>query len=809
MHNQSIDISNAEPRSEQSPNVGVWVTAGFTAFRQGIFGSAGANLYVSRAGVLQRIHHFDLNQNGYVDLIFCNSQDHWERPPVYVYRNCLARGTRHELAAEGARAGVVADLNGDGYDDLVVGNYYNGIMLELNATIYFGSPQGWSEQFSQPLPAPLCSSVASGDFNGDGRPDLAFLCDGKVRLFYQSELGFEPQRYQKLAIEGEQLDAADLDGDGYADLLVRDVEGAVRVYWGAEDGLDIERSSLVPIPVDAPETSIHQDLTSDAEHVEDASPLVRALCLDDTTHIFVAHRQFAALVPVSLERTFDAPLLFRCAGAMAVAAGDLSGTSHEDLVFACRESDQPAANGERRQRSWIYWSDRGQYSEANRSSLSTFHACDVAVADLDGDGCAEVVICQNHDGVSYTTAALVFRGGRVGINNEPIQLASHDARRVLIGRSSDQPTPDVVLINHFARSKIGNIDNVIYFGGPDGYQPERCQRLPGWGAVEVLRVDLNDDGLPDLVFANAAENSIRRDPGSYIYLNSQSGFASQPSLSLPTTRAHGVVCADLNHNGYLDLVFCGFDNPELLFFYGSATGFDAANPTRLLMEHQGERFQEPRWIYLADLNNDGYLDLVVPQCASDRFFILWGGPDGFDMARCQFLSAIHVICARAADLTGNGYLDLIVGSLAPSPHGPHDSFVYIFWNGPAGLSSARCTVLPANHVNCIAVADFNNDGRLDLLSAPMPMAGCAIWIPISIGIVQDATFLLRIVHDSLPIRLRAVWLPILTMTAMLTWRLPITKCGAITWATLRSGGMGRRASTTAAPPACRPAVHTG
>lgn len=39
-----------------------WCTKGFEAFRQGTFGNAGHNLYVSQAGVLQRIHQFDLNQ---------------------------------------------------------------------------------------------------------------------------------------------------------------------------------------------------------------------------------------------------------------------------------------------------------------------------------------------------------------------------------------------------------------------------------------------------------------------------------------------------------------------------------------------------------------------------------------------------------------------------------------------------------------------------------------------------------------------------------------------------------------------------
>jgi len=50
-----------------------WTTRGFESFRQGQFGNAGQNLYVSRAGVLQRIHQYDLNGNGYLDLVFCNT----------------------------------------------------------------------------------------------------------------------------------------------------------------------------------------------------------------------------------------------------------------------------------------------------------------------------------------------------------------------------------------------------------------------------------------------------------------------------------------------------------------------------------------------------------------------------------------------------------------------------------------------------------------------------------------------------------------------------------------------------------------
>jgi hypothetical protein len=37
--------------------------------------------------VLQRIHHLDLNRDGYADLLFCNAQVHLEAPPACVYRD--------------------------------------------------------------------------------------------------------------------------------------------------------------------------------------------------------------------------------------------------------------------------------------------------------------------------------------------------------------------------------------------------------------------------------------------------------------------------------------------------------------------------------------------------------------------------------------------------------------------------------------------------------------------------------------------------------------------------------------------------
>ena len=703
-------VMETPEKKKENSKQGIWKEQGFNDFIDGTFGNGGQNIYVSRDGVLQRIHQYDLDKDGYLDLVFANSQNHWENPDAYVYQNLLGKITRYDLPSDGTRSGAVADLNGDGYDDLILGMHSNGIRTDLNSIIYYGSTDGFSERKTQILPAPGCTSVAVDDFNGDGRPDIAFRIKDKVRLFYQSEYSFEPKRFIDLDIDGDQLAAGDLDGDGYAELIVRSKVGEVRVYWSGKEGIDPARVSQVPVAISEDDRLEKKRLkeTEYAEHIESAPSLVQVIKIGGVPHISVIRTKSVNLVPVNADGDFGSPLILNCSKAMAVAIGDVNGDGFEDLVVACRDSQK---DGER---SWVYWGSDNRYDETLRTQLESFRACDVVVGDLNDDGLDDIILCQNHTPESYTSNSLVYQGKQNGVFSEPVQLLSQDARRVFLARGSADKLPQVILANYRSRNLLGDIETSIYSGGPDGFSAERSQDVPAWGAVEVLRCDVNDDGFVDLILANAAENSPSRDPGSYILLNGPDGFPDKENWRVPTTRAHGVCSADLNQDGFLDLSFCGFDNPELIFFYGTANGFDTENPKRIRMELDGILYKESRWIYLADWNQDGWLDLFVPQIVSDRSFILWGGSEGFSMERRQVFSVERAACARAADLNGDGYLDLIVGGHAPKRGVPHDSYVYIFWNGPEGLREDNRTLLPAAGINSISIADFNNDDNLDV-----------------------------------------------------------------------------------------------
>ena len=725
---------------------GVWTTQGFEGFRRGTFGNAGHNLYVSRAGVLQRIHQYDLNKNGYFDLVFANDHDHGENTPAYVYRDPLGSASRYDVPSDGAWAGAMADLNGDGYDDLVIGNLSNGTHPRLNSYIYYGSAEGFSERRRRLLPAPLCISVAAADFNGDGRQDLAFLCkkgdpssETIVRFFYQTELGFESSRYVDVEIAGDHIAASDLDGDGYADLVVRSAYGEVTVYWGAPEGVAADQASPVPVEVSGDRGSIEVDARLSAAVVgaaemelpiiatrevdphykeepkqaeQDAHPLAMVLHLKGVPHILVTDDESISLVPVSKERHFGEPLELACQRPMAAAVGDVSGDGHEDLVVACRETYE---DGEC---SWVYWGGEQGYDDTRRTRLPSLRACDVVVADLDGDGCDDIVLCQNRTLRSFTTESLVYRGARDRVIADPVRLATEDARRVFLARSPSEGPPALAFVSHWSRNAAQGVSSYVYYGGPDGFSPERRLEVAGERAVDSICCDINDDGYVDLVLVNSSLSTLEHDSGSYVFLNGPNGLPREPSIVVPSRRAHGACCADLNRDGYLDLVFGGVDNPEITIFHGTADGFDTDNPERIRTEKDGVVFDDVRFISLADWNNNGWLDLFVPQTTEDRSFILWGGPEGFSMDRCQMFALGGSGRADAADLSGNGYLDMIVG--AGSGHhaidGTHSSFVHIYWNGPDGLREDRRTTLPANSAGWFSVADFNNNGLLDLFT---------------------------------------------------------------------------------------------
>jgi hypothetical protein len=134
---------------------------------------------------------------------------------------------------------AVADFDGDGHADLAV-----PLALAGTIQIYRGNGDG---TFAAPVSysAPFVVSITAGDFNGDGKPDLAAaaaafpIFGGGVRILLNDGSGGfgNPSTLFPAGSYADQVVVADFNGDGNLDLTVPDFDaGTNQVLLGDGHG---------------------------------------------------------------------------------------------------------------------------------------------------------------------------------------------------------------------------------------------------------------------------------------------------------------------------------------------------------------------------------------------------------------------------------------------------------------------------------------------------------------------------------------------------------------------------------------------
>ncbi len=708
-----------------------WEKRGFDEFSKGTMGNGGQNIYVSAKGVLQRIYNYDVNGDGYPDLVYANSQSMGERPPLFIYEDPLHSAKFWELPSGGSFDGIFADIDGDGLDDLIVACQNNGTHTDITAMIYYGSKEGLSEKYRTELPAPDSTGVAAGDFNGDGRTDLTFLCGNFLRVFYQEPEGISACHYRDFPLGAASLCAADINEDGFCDLYVKREDGGIGILWGGPEGLCAEASAWNT----AAESRGRDEAatTTPGRRPAYRGGRVAVVAIDGQKLLFRIDGE-NILFEKYLDGRFEIAFSLRCPGAVGVSAGDLDGNGFDDIAVAvCR--DKNAA-----EQSVVFWGSADGFSEQKATGFETMSAQSVLIADLTGDGGNQLVVCQGGTSVSHSTESYILQFDRARISRRTAVLQSGDAMRIVAGKTRPGTGLQLVVINHETGRVRGDENIYIYLGGPDGYRADRKIELPGWASVEGAVFDFNDDGYPDVLISNCAENAPHLDPGSFLYIGGPDGLRKDRRIVLPTIRSHGSIVGDFRKCGYLDIVTGGFRNRELRIFRGGPGGYDLEHPEKIVLGPQPEGYEPPipkteeeipslfsgdnelynefgevRFLFAADFNNDGWLDLFISQIVGPYCYILWGGPDGFGTARMTRLCTDGVASANAADLDGDGWLDLVLGGhMSKGKKSIYESYVTVYWGGPEGFSENRKMQLPANCANSVAIGDFNGDGILDI-----------------------------------------------------------------------------------------------
>jgi hypothetical protein len=173
----------------------------------------------------------DFNNDGKLDLAVLNAGN-GVTSTVSIF---LGTGTGTFTAKPSLDTGAfpidirAVDFDKNGNLDLVVANSGNGGVGTVQA--FAGNGDGtFTPTFTSNDPSITASiaSMAVGDFDGDGFPDVAVWANDEVHIFrHKVAVVFDPPISLGLGDQGAELEAADLNGGGAADIVASDGTMAV------------------------------------------------------------------------------------------------------------------------------------------------------------------------------------------------------------------------------------------------------------------------------------------------------------------------------------------------------------------------------------------------------------------------------------------------------------------------------------------------------------------------------------------------------------------------------------------------------
>ena len=416
-------------------------------------------------------------------------------------------------------------------------------------------------------------------------------------------------------------------------------------------------------------------------------------------------------VTAGARRNWNQPVRGRATPASHVSIGDLDGDGHADLAlteFGLRHaSGGERGAADRPGRIRVLWGEAGNYDPARSLSLAVDHPSASAIGDLDGDGRADLAAAVYQGPSSFSAESAVFFGNQDrSFQRASRGIPSSGASGVLAVPAEGDLPARVVVCNSQGGALDERVPLYVYWGAKGGFDPERRWAIPFSGGYGAVGADLNADGFTDLVAMNSGHGGqVDPDVGAHIFWGTPRGFDLEEHRTILSENhlSSGNV-ADLDRDGYLDLVLNGFDPAQTIIYYGSATGY-----------RRTRRLVLPSVLTLADFNRDGWLDLSGSS-SNGEVGILWGGPDGPSRELDPIGYVPWAGNQETADLNADGHLDLIVGGYADPTTGFFDVGVFIFWGSEEGFTPWNAQWLPGMGQLAPAVADFDRDGFLDLFA---------------------------------------------------------------------------------------------
>jgi len=572
---------------------------------------------------------------------------------------------------------VVADFNGDGIPDLAV------ITNATNSTvdILVGNGDGtFTAETTNPPISGTPFYFATGDFNGDGKTDLAVAeNNGTIAILLGNGDGtFAASGSVNSASSGSPIAVADFSGDGKLDIAV--AAGAytiesVSVLTGNGDG-------TFNSPFSGPgSTSPSTTWIQVADFNQDGTPDV---VLADS----------GLTVPYYLE----------------VGVGDLNGDGYPDIV----------AGGYYENAQGLYLTEPTETASASASVQVNGVGHHLAQASFPAEGKYESSVSNSIPlwGLlpATSTTLSVTSGGSTVTSVTPgtaVLLTAHvsagttpvTAGQVNFCDASAPHCTDIHILGSAALNSSGTATFKFVPGvGAHSYRAQFVE--DGFGLASASNVaSLNVAPAPSPVYSDTAAIFVNGSPGDYSLTATVTGYGGPAS---PT--------------GTVSFVDTSFSN-NVLATASLGTGIPGIG----FLESMSPSFGSyPAREVTADFNGDGIPDLAV--ISSDNSFgggpftvaVFLGNGDGtFRTGPTIQPSDMWIYPSMiSGDFNGDGKPDLAILSY----DGSTTSYLTILLNNGDGSFSAKPTVVAYQQgstggdviLGTMATADFNGDGKLDL-----------------------------------------------------------------------------------------------
>ncbi len=337
--------------------------------------------------------------------------------------------------------------------------------------------------------------------------------------------------------------------------------------------------------------------------------------------------------------------------------------------------------------------------------------------DLNCDGRPDLAEVQHYTGSSYAGNVYLYTNNGTGYFSTGLTvLPAYGSYDLAVADLNDDGYQDVVVPNYVTDSGIATT-SYVYWGAATGYTTANRSSLSVTGASRAKLADFNNDGWTDILFTSYYSGSSYSST-SYLYYGSSTGFSTANRTAMATVGAWDAEIADLNHDGYLDIIFASHYSGSSYssnsrIWWGAAAGFTASNGTNLPTYGAHD-------IEVADFNADGYEDIAIANYYDGTTYLTssylyYGSATGYSTANRSSLTSYGALSVQSGDIDGDGLVDLIFGgyyggswsSSAPTR---------VYYNSSNGFSNVVYDEAGTRGTYFIRVADLDNDGYDDIVT---------------------------------------------------------------------------------------------